>query len=104
MAKNLISNELIEKARTIVLSEIDIPSNALRFEVQDDFQFLLISIDLESCAPHIQSSNFKSLAHKLASFMPTREGEYSWMLNIARYRKVVDSYFGGDSLSPGSGV
>lgn len=104
MTKNLITTELIEKVQSAVLSAIGIPSNALRFEVQDNFQFLLISIDLELCAEDIQSSDFRSLALDLSNFIPSRDGEYSWMLNIARDKRVVDSYFGGDVLNPESGL
>jgi hypothetical protein len=104
MSVNPITNDLVEKIRSTVLESISIPTNALRFEVQDDFRFLLISIDLELCAEHIRASDFRSLAIKLSNFIPTRDGEYSWMLNIARDKKVVDSYFGGDALNPGSGL
>ena len=104
MSMNLITNKLIEKVRSTVLASISIPIDALRFEVQDDFQFLLISIDLELCAEDIQASDFRSLALKFSKFMPTRDGEYSWMLNIVRDKKVVDSYFGGDALNLDSGL
>lgn len=78
----------------------------LTYELQDDWNFILVSVDI--------SGDEKSTREEIVSFLeeaqetaesalPWRSGEYSWMINVKRDGKVVESVFGGDLQSPRSG-
>jgi len=71
----------------------------MTFELQDDFQFLLISLECEML-PKLTQDERRELGRKINRLMPTRDDELTWMLNFTSSRKVEDSYFGGDSRSP----
>lgn len=73
--------------------------DSLKFELQDDFQFLLISIELDLNS-NLKEEERRKVARRIDKLMPTREGELTWMLNFTRVGEVEDSYFGGDSKSP----
>lgn len=75
----------------------------ISFEIQDDFQCLLISIAIDELAG-IESSTFKRVGMLLNGMLPSRYSDYSWMVNFKRADKNIDSYFGGNSDSPNSGL
>ena len=76
----------------------------MSFEIQDDFQFLLISISVDQFGSDEISEDMKGVANLLYGLMPVRKGDYSWMVNFKRDGKIIESYFGGDMDSLDSGM
>lgn len=99
----IITQELEDKVLSLLGTEFGFREETISFEIQDDFQFLLISIAIEGFTG-IQSSTFKRVGMLLNGMMPHRKDEYSWMVNFEREGKIIDSYFGGDLDSPNSGL
>jgi hypothetical protein len=97
--KRLLPPELIEIVIQLIVETLPWTKDSITFEVQDDFQFLLVSIQCDR-EIHLTEDERRQLGRRVDNLMPTREGELTWMLNFALDSKVVDSYFGGDSNSP----
>lgn len=95
----LISSALTEMIAHTITDQLPLAQHDLHFEIQDDYQFLLVSIPYES-ASTLTTEGRKQLAREIDHMMPSREGELTWMINFVQDGKVVDSYFGGDSLLP----
>lgn len=100
----IITQELEDKILSILETEFGFRKETISFEIQDDFQFLLISIAVDDFTGIDQSSTFRRVGTLLNGMMPSRKGDYSWMVNFERAGKIIDSYFGGDSDSPNSGL
>lgn len=75
----------------------------ISYEIQDDFQFVLISVVTDGVSD-VSPLDRKRIAAVVDGIVPKRDGEYSWMVNFTLNGKIFDSYFGGDLLSPDSGL
>lgn len=104
MGNTIITQQLIDDVVRLLEAETSFKKDSISFEIQDDGQFLLISISVDTLSVSGASSTFKRVGQLLNDMMPTRKGNYSWMVNFTRDGKVADSYFGGDSECPGSGL
>jgi hypothetical protein len=104
MDSAIISQELVSAVLRHLEDETCFKKEAISFEIQDDFKFLLISISIDELPENEPLSTFKNVSRLLNHFIPGRRGDYSWMVNFTRKGKVVDSYFGGDLDSPNSGL
>ncbi|MEV8471773.1 hypothetical protein [Ralstonia sp. UNC404CL21Col] len=75
----------------------------ISYEIQDDFQFVLLSVVTDGVSD-VSPLDRKRIAALVDGIVPKRSGEYSWMVNFTLNGKIFDSYFGGDLLSPDSGL
>ncbi|MTV36235.1 hypothetical protein [Duganella radicis] len=100
--QRLISSALAEVIAQKIIDRLPSVRHNLGFEFQDDFQFLLVSIPYDTTST-FTSEERAQLGHEIDRLMPSREGELTWMINFVQNGKVIDSYFGGDSLSPDLG-
>lgn len=66
----------------------------LAIELQDDFRFLLISLECVM-QPKLTEGARCELGREINCLMPIRDGELTCILNFACGGKVEDSYFGG---------
>ncbi len=95
-----MANSLIDKITESTIFE----KKSIHFEIQDDFKFLLLTINThDKDSPEIYAQRI-IIRDILNSSIPRRDGEYSWMVNFKFHDEVVDSYFGGDTQSPDSGL
>lgn len=99
-----ITQELVSKTLQVIESETCFKRESISFEIQDDFEFLLISISIDELPENEPLSTFKKVGLLLNPLIPSRKGDYSWMVNFTREGQIVDSYFGGDLDSPNSGL
>jgi hypothetical protein len=99
-----ITQELMDEVLHLLMAQSCFRKETISFEVQDDAQFLLASIAIDDLPENEPSSTFKRVGHLLNQLMPSRKGDYSWMVNFTRAGRVVDSYFGGDLDCPDSGL
>ena len=76
---------------------------SLSYEIQDDFNFVLISIVTDGVSD-VSPLDRKRIANLVNGIVQKRNGEYSWMVNFLLKGAIFDSYFGGDLISPGSGL
>lgn len=97
--KRLVSQELVQAVVRLVVETLPWAADTMTFEVQDDFQFLLISVECEM-HPELTEDERRQLGRNIDRLMPARDGDLTWMVNFTVNGKVVDSYFGGDSKSP----
>lgn len=98
--QRLISDKLVDEAINIVALRLPWSKEQIRTELQDDFQFLLITLSGET-AGLVTEQDRSATAYEIDKIMPARDGELSWMLNFKMGSDVVDSYFGGDKNFPG---
>ncbi|WP_353328880.1 hypothetical protein [Chitiniphilus shinanonensis] len=98
----LIDDEVVRRSLNGIKKEIGPKEGGVYFEIQDDFQFLLINIDVDEC--EVEKKDFKRVASVLLGIVPGRRGEYSWMVNFKKNGVIVDSYFGGNEDFPDAGV
>jgi hypothetical protein len=101
---SLITQALIDKVLVLIQEHTCFIRESMSFEIQDDFQFLLISISVDQFGSDEISDAMKHVANLLYGFMPKRKGDYSWMVNFKRDGEIIESYFGGDVDSPDSGM
>ncbi|TFW30198.1 hypothetical protein [Massilia horti] len=95
----LISPELVDAVIRLIVETLPWAKDAVTYEVQDDFQFLLVAVQCDT-GPELTEDERRQLGRRIDRLMPTRNGELTWMLNFMSNGKVADSYFGGDSRSP----
>ncbi|WP_156970847.1 hypothetical protein [Andreprevotia chitinilytica] len=100
----LISEETISIIRKVLCDRFGFDSSSLNFEIQDDFQFLLISVVGIYTKGEKMPVSLKDVAMYLNETMPQRQGDYTWMVTLGWGDEVAESYFGGDSDSPDSGL
>lgn len=100
----IITTDLINSVVNIIRSEIKDEAVSIDYEIQDDYQFLLLSIKLTDNVDKSIGKKYKKMINDINSMMPTRENDYSWMINFLKNNEVIDSYFGGDLSSPDSGL
>lgn len=101
----MINDELANTLVGLLRDSLDIPAECFRYEIQDDWKFLLVSISFDPMVmkPEIQEKLL--LAQRLADgVIPSLHGEYTWMINAMQGSVVVESIFGGNTNSPSSGL
>lgn len=96
----LISDSLVELVIARLIEQAPWLGDCLTYELQNNFQFLLVTIEMGPASTEVER---KQLGYLVDSLMPAREHDLSWMLNFTLEGKVVDSYFGGDKSSPDIG-
>ncbi len=94
-----ISQELVQAVASLVVEALPSTKDALMLELQDDFRFLLISVECGMRLKPMEDER-RELGKAIDRLMPARDGELTWMLNFTINGKVEDSYFGGDSNLP----
>lgn len=99
----MINQNLIEIVVSLVSAEMQLKENQITTEIQDDFNFLLVIVELSENM-EIGSDGLKNIAKKIDQIIPKRNGEYSWMLSIRKGKIIVESYFGGDLTCPEAGI
>ena len=104
MSNLLITEELVRRVDNLLTTKTGLVSRAISYEIQDEYQHLLISISIDGLAEDIQPSSFKPVAGLLNDLIPSRRGDHTWMMVLKKNGKVVDSYFGGDLNFPNSGL
>ncbi|PHK07853.1 hypothetical protein [Nostoc linckia] len=102
-AKELVSDELAEKCISAIANTSAFKKSALLYEIQDDFNFVLISVATDGVSD-VSPLDRKEIARLVDAMIPKRSGDYSWMINFLSDGTIIDSYFGGDLMSPGSGM
>ena len=101
--ERFISTALADAAVRMLVERIALEESDIATEFQDDFQLLLIAVPCER-VPEISQNERRELGLELDKMMPRREGALTWMLNFTLGGRVVDSYFGGDSMFPQLGL
>ena len=104
MDNAIITQELVAKVLSLIEESTSLKKESISFEIQDDFQQLLISISIDNFHDIEPASVFIQVGQLLNTMMPTRRGDYSWMVVFTKSGKIVDSYFGGNLDSPDSGL
>ncbi|KMN36078.1 hypothetical protein VI26_08450 [Chromobacterium sp. LK1] len=101
----MITPEIIRVVQVALQTKTSFKNDEIAYEIQDNHQHLLISIQVASNVGTSQSvRDFKLIAKMLDSIIPRRSGEYTWMVNFYNKETLLDSYFGGDSDFPDSGL
>jgi len=104
MASAIITDELADRVVLLLEAEIGFRKENVSCEIQDDFQFLLVCIRVDELIGSDQLPSYEKAVSLLNQLIPSRKGNYSWMVNFMNEGMVVDSYFGGDSNCPNSGL
>jgi hypothetical protein len=104
MSDHLISEDLIARILRALDEESSIKGAHVSYEIQDEFQHLLVSIAMDGMPSTGGAPAFRRIGELMNSMMPFRQGEYTWMVNFKRRGKIVDSRFGGDRDCPTSGL
>jgi hypothetical protein len=75
---------------------------AARTEIQDNGYFLLVSAEIAEGTANVAARDvLERGAQLLRQEMPSRENDYSWLLNITRHGQVIEAMPGGwVGLSP----
>jgi len=74
-------------------------------EIQEDGQFLLISISIPAnMGKEALVTMLRDAQVLVGQLLPWRAGAYSWMINAIQNGKLVESVFGGDLLSQEAGL
>lgn len=99
-----ITSDLVDQVLFALEEKTPFQKDWISWEIQDEFESLFISISIDALPATEPSSVFKSAGLLVNGLVPSRPDDYSWMLAFTREGKVVDSYFGGNSNSPNSGL
>lgn len=99
----LVDDEIAEICIAEITENSPFKKEALSYEIQDDFNFVLISVVVDGVSD-VSPLDRKRIANLVDGIVPKRNGEYSWMINFILKGTIFDSYFGGDLMSPDSGL
>lgn len=99
----MVDDEIAESCVSEIAKHSPFRKDAISYEIQDDAQFVLLSV-LTDGVSDVSPLDRKRIAALVDGIVPKRSGEYSWMVNFTLNGKIFDSYFGGDLLSPDSGL
>ncbi|WP_143708278.1 hypothetical protein [Ralstonia pickettii] len=99
----MVDNEIAQNCVSEIAKHSPFGKEGISFEIQDDFQFVLLSVVTDGVSD-VSPLDRKRIAALVDGIVPKRSGEYSWMVNFTLNGKIFDSYFGGDLLSPDSGL
>lgn len=95
---NVINSTVLDKLLQLFGAE-KLPVDSTCFEIQEDGQFLLISIPIEASTTY----SGERIASLVEEIVPRRPDDDSWMVVFTRGDAVVDSYSGGNLASTASG-
>ena len=99
-----ISENMAQEFVNALLASTVLEDLSISFELQDDWQFLLVVVKVSALESRDQIVTFLKKAQDIAEkSLPWRRGDYSWMVNVVKDGVVVESVFGGDLNSPNSG-
>ncbi|WP_162898944.1 hypothetical protein [Ralstonia solanacearum] len=98
-----VNDQVAENCISVITKNSPFERGALSYEIQDDFNFVLISVATDGVSD-VSPLDRKRIARLVDDMVPKREGEYSWMINFILNGSIFDSYFGGDLMSPDSGL
>jgi hypothetical protein len=99
-----ISENVAQEFVNALLASPVLEDPSISFELQDDWQFLLVVVKVSALESRDQIVSFLKKAQETAEKgLPWRRGDYSWMVNVIKDGMVVESVFGGDLNSPSSG-
>lgn len=105
MIAEVITDELAEKIKCDLMEAYGIENENITYEIQDNFRFILFSINIRSASAFMKNNVFyREVVKLLDKIVPTRKGDYSWMVNFIKDGEIIDSYFGGDSDFPDSAL
>ncbi|MRW88097.1 hypothetical protein GJ698_28875 [Pseudoduganella sp. FT26W] len=96
----LITDELADTALKRLSNETGISSHLFRYEIQDDFQLLFISVAADNLTNAELDAEMPRIAAILKELMPVRENDYAWTVGFLRESEVVESCFGGNLAIP----
>lgn len=99
----MVDDEIAKSCVSEIAKHSPFGKEVISYEIQDDFQFVLLSVVTDGVSD-VSPLDRKRLAALVDGIVPKRSGEYSWMVNFTLNGKIFDSYFGGDLLSPDSGL
>ena len=101
--KKPVSDEVAEICISAISESSPFERRTLSYEIQNDFNFILISAVTDGVG-NVSPLDRKRIASLVDGIVPKRSGEYSWMINFILDGVIFDSYFGGDVMSPDSGL
>ena len=104
MGNAIITSEVVGQVLRMLETETCFKKEVISFEIQDDYEHLLISIAIDELPQSEPVATFKRVGDFINELVPGRRGDYSWMVVFKRNGTVIDSYFGGDLDSPNSGL
>lgn len=99
----LVDDGIAENCILGIIKNSPLKREVLSYEIQDDFNFVLISVVTDGVSD-VSPLDRKRIANLVDGIVPKRNGEYSWMINFILKGAIFDSYFGGDLMSPDSGL
>jgi hypothetical protein len=99
----MVDDEIAESCASEIAKHSPFGKEVISYEIQDDAQFVLLSVVTDGVSD-VSPLDRKRVAALVDGIVPKRDGEYSWMVNFTLNGKIFDSYFGGDLLSPDSGL
>jgi hypothetical protein len=100
----MIDNKIAKDFVFLVANLFGLKKDEVQYEIQDDWKFILVSFELPAGMEIPQlNNNLKLVQYQADKYIPTRESEYSWMINVMRHGAVFESIFGGNLSSPHSG-
>lgn len=102
--QELITQEMIYKILKFFEIQIGKKDDSVSFEIQEDGQFILVLVMIDEYDLFSISEKMKNAAYFLNELIPTRKGEYSWMINFKKNGEIFESFFGGNEDSPNSGM
>ena len=102
-SNKLIDDEIAEICIGKITENSPFKKEVISYEIQDDFQFVLLSVVTDGVSD-VSPLDSKRIAALVDGIVPKRNGEYSWMVNFLLKGAIFDSYFGGDLMSPDSGL
>lgn len=95
-----IGDDLADIALKRLSNETGIPIHLFKYEIQDDFQLLFISVAIDDVAHAKLEAGIPRIAATLKELMPVRQDDYSWVVGFMRGGEVVESCFGGNLAIP----
>ncbi|MHA6832893.1 hypothetical protein [Ralstonia pseudosolanacearum] len=98
-----VNDRVAENCISAIVKNSPFKRGVICYEIQDDFNFVLISVVTDGVSD-VSPLDRKRIAKLVDDVVPKRDGEYSWMINFILSGSIFDSYFGGDLMSPDSGL
>ncbi|MFZ6750369.1 hypothetical protein [Undibacterium sp. Ren11W] len=104
MSSPIITPELIEKIFKLIEAETSFPRNSIWYEIQDDFQCILILISIDEFDEEDLNPAFRLVADILNRTVPGRDDDLSWLVAFMKNDKRIEAYFGGNLSAPKMGL
>ena len=98
-----VNDQVAENCISAITKNSHFKRDVLSYEIQDDFNFVIISVVTDGVSD-VSPLDKKKIARLVDDMVPKREGEHSWMINFILNESIFESYFGGDLMSPDSGL